>query len=164
MNNLHAPPPQHIRRTHHERIPDTARHLQCLGESARHARCRHGNTQLIHHLAETVTVFGKINRFRRSADYFYTGFRQIGCNVERRLTAELHNYTFRFLFFVNTQNIFHRKRLKVKFIRCIVIRRNCFRIAVDHDGFNTFITQSKSRVDTAIVKFNSLPDPVGTAA
>ncbi len=66
-------------------------------------------------------------------------------------------------FLIDAQHIFGCQRLKIQFVRGIVIGRNSFWIAVDHDGFKTHLFQGKRRMDTAIVKFNALTNTVGAA-
>ena len=48
--------------------------------------------------------------------------------------------------------------------RSVVIGRNGFRVAVDHDGLVPVFTHRQSSVDTAVVKLDALADTVGPAA
>ncbi len=54
--------------------------------------------------------------------------------------------------------------LEIKLVSHIKIGRDRFRVTVDHDGFVATFRGSQNSVDTTVVKFNSLPDPVGTGA
>ncbi len=84
-------------------------------------------------LTEPVTVFGKVNSLRGSPEDLHPGLCQFPGNIKRRLSAKLDDNPFGLFFFVNAQNILNGKRFKIEFIRGIIIGRNGFRIAVDHD-------------------------------
>ena len=64
MNNFHAASAQHIRGAQHQRIADAAGDFERLFQVAGHAGFGHGDAQLVHHVAETVAVFGQIDGFR----------------------------------------------------------------------------------------------------
>ena len=57
-----------------------------------------------------------------------------------------------------------RQRLKIQPVRCVIIGRHGFGIAIDHNAFNARIFQRIGRVTAAIVKFNTLPDTVRPTA
>ena len=59
---------------------------------------------------------------------------------------------------------FYGERLKVELIRSIIISRNSFGVAVNHNCLIPHLPKSKSGMDAAVVKFDSLSDTVGTAA
>lgn len=65
---------------------------------------------------------------------------------------------------IDTEHVFHGKRLKVKLIRRIVVRRNRFRVAVDDNRLKAELFQRLCRMNTAVIEFDSLPDPVRPAA
>ena len=65
---------------------------------------------------------------------------------------------------VDGEHIFVGERLEVEAVAGVVIRRDSFRVAVDHDGFVAIFTQRKRGMATAIIEFNSLPDTVRTTA
>ena len=80
--------------------------------------------------------------------------------IQRRLATKLHNHSFRFLDVDDVHHVFKRQRLEVETIGSVVIRRDCFRIAVDHDRFEARIAQRKRGMAAAIVKLDSLPDAI----
>ena len=49
-------------------------------------------------------------------------------------------------------------------VRGVVVGRNRFRVAVDHDGFITILAHGKGRVHAAIVELDALPNAVGATA
>ena len=78
--------------------------------------------------------------------------------IQRRLSAELHDHAFRFFLVVNIEHVFERERLEIKFVAGVVIGRNRFRIRVDHDGFEAELAQREGGVHAAVIKLDSLPD------
>src|SRR5208282_963601 len=85
---------------------------------------------------------------------------------QRRLTAELHDHTDRRsgrgFVFADGEHIFERERFEVEAVAGVVVGRDRLRIAVDHDGFVAVFTQRVTGVAAAVIKFNALPDAVGT--
>jgi hypothetical protein len=88
--------------------------------------------------------------------------------LERRLPAKLHDDAHQFarsLFALqNFKHVFGRQWFEIEPVRRVVIGRNGFRIAIDHDRFIAGIGQCVARVAAAIVEFDALADPVRTAA
>ena len=164
VDHFHATAAQHIGGSHHQGITYPFSDLECFFQGAGHARFGLGNTQLPHLLAKPIPVLGQIDGVRRSPDDFDPGFGQFICNVKRSLSPELHNDTFRLLFFVNAQHILYCKRLKVEFIGRVIVGGYGLGIAVDHNGLKTLIAKSKGSVYAAVVKLNPLPYPVGATA
>ena len=76
VDHFHAPAAQDIGRPDHERIADPGRHRQGLLQVAGHARLRHGDAQLAHHLTETVPVLGQVDGIRGGAQDFDAGLGQ----------------------------------------------------------------------------------------
>ena len=88
--------------------------------------------------------------------------------LERRLTAELHDHApeiaGRLLDAHDLQDVLGRQRLEVETIRGVVVGRYGLRIAVDHDGLVARFIERVDRMHTAVIEFDPLPDPVGSAA
>ena len=160
--DFHGTPTQYIRWTNHQRVSDLFCDFKGLFQVAGHTRFRLGDSKFAHQLPKSVPILGQIDGFRRCSQNFDAGFSQLIGDVQRRLPAELNNYTLWFLLFINAQNILDGQGFKIEFIRGVVIRRDGFRVAVDHDGLIPFFPNGKGGMNTAIVKFNALPNPVGT--
>ncbi len=139
VNHFHTTAPQHVGRPDHEGIADPSCNFKGLFQGTGHARLGLWNAQLAHHVPEPVAIFGKIDGFRGRSDNCNPRFGQFAGNVQRRLSAELNNHPFRLFFFIDAEHIFNSQRLKVEFVRGIVVRGYGFRIAVDHDGFEALI-------------------------
>ncbi len=61
------------------------------------------------------------------------------------------------------KNVLVGERLEVQFVRSVIVGTNCFRIGIYHDRLHPFLTQGKGGVNTAVIKFDTLTDSVGTA-
>ena len=124
--------------------------------------------QLVDQRRKAFAVFGQINGVGRCAEDRDSRLLQWPGQVQRSLPAELHNYAFQRAFGLfdskNFQHIFARQRLKIQPVAGVIIGRNSFRIAVDHDRFIARLCQCKTRMDAAIIELNPLPDAVGAAA
>ena len=114
--------------------------------------------------AEAFAIFGEIDRIRRRADDRHAGFVQTHREIQRRLAAKLDDHTVRLFDIDDVHHVFERERLEVETIRSVVISRNSFRIAVDHDRFETRFVQRERRVAAAVIKLDSLPDAVRSGA
>ena len=99
--NFHSATTENVRRTNHNRITDFFCNGKCLFYSSSHSGFWHRNLKFIHHFAEKITVFCKVdNRWRSSEDLHTVSF-QISSQVKRCLSAKLCNNTNRFFLFVN---------------------------------------------------------------
>ena len=65
---------------------------------------------------------------------------------------------------INRPHIFKRERLEVEPVAGVIVGRDSFRIAVDHDRLVTVLMQRERSVAAAIIELNSLPDAVGPTA
>ena len=80
------------------------------------------------------------------------------------MPAELDKHAFRFFLVVNVKHVLEGERLEIKFIARVVISGNGFRIRVDHDCLEPKLAQGERRMHAAVIEFNTLADPVRTAA
>jgi len=89
---------------------------------------------------------------------------QLQRKIQRRLTAELNDYSLRLFALYDGEHIFEGERFEIEAVGGIVVRRNRLWIAIYHDGFETVFAQRERGMTAAIVKFNALPDAVRPAA
>src|SRR5436853_1995945 len=164
IDNNHGTSAKHIGRTNENGIPDLTGDAPRFFQGDRGPVLGLRDVQLPKQVAKSLAIFREVDGFRRGPNDGYARGLQIEREVQRSLSTELHDHAIRFLFSDNVENVFQRERLEVKTIRCVVIRRYGFRIAVDHDGFVALFLESKRRMATAIIELDSLPDPVRAAA
>ena len=63
--------------------------------------------------------------------------------IQRSLSAKLNYHAVWFFDVDDVHHIFKRERLKVESIGCVVVGRDSFRIAVDHDGLESGFMKCK---------------------
>ncbi len=80
------------------------------------------------------------------------------------MAAVLHDHALRLFEIDDFQHVFQRERLEVQAIGGVVVGRDCFRVAVDHDGLEPVLAQRECGMHAAVVEFDALPDTVRTAA
>ena len=94
-------------------------------------------------------------------------FQRIG-EFQRRLPAQLDDdaveRAVRLLQSHDLQHILGGQRLEIEPVRGVVVGRDGFGIAVDHDRFVASFGEREAGVDTAIIELDPLPDPVRPAA
>ena len=115
-------------------------------------------------MLKAFAIFRAVNRIRTRADDGHTGRCQCFDQLQRRLATKLHNHALRLFDVDNTQHVFKGDRLEIQTIRGVVVGGNCFRIAVDHDGFVTILAHRKRGMHTAIIEFDALTDAIRAAA
>ena len=122
------------------------------------------DVELLKQAAEAVTVFGEIDGVGIGADDRYAvGFQRQG-QIERRLSAELHNDAVGLLGLEDVEDVLKSEGFEVQPVGRVVVSRHSLRVAVDHDGLDAHLLQRVGRVTTAIVELDSLSDAVGTGA
>ena len=115
-------------------------------------------------LLETLAVFGCVNHVRAGADDGHAfGFQAQG-QLQRGLTAVLHDHAHGLFFGDDFQHVFQCQRFKVQAVAGVVVGGHSFRIAIDHDGFIAVFAHGQRRMHTAVIKLNALADAVGSAA
>ena len=113
---------------------------------------------------EPLAIFGSVNGVRWcSGDVDPCILEGMG-KAERCLAAQLDDHGCGLLCIDDCQHILGRERLEVEARRRVVVRRDGFGIAVDHDGLVASILEGKGCVHTAIVELDALPDPVRSGA
>ena len=120
--------------------------------------------QIIEQFLEALAVFGCINHVGRSADNGHARFFQPQGQFQRRLTAILHDHAGGLFFIDDFQYVFECEWLEVQPVRGVVIGRDGFGVAVDHDGLIAIFTHGQRRVHAAVVELDALTYAVGATA
>ena len=111
-----------------------------------------------------VSVLCKVNGFGSCTEDIHAVFLQIICKVQRCLTAELCNNSDGLFLFMDRENIFECKRLKIELVGSIIVCGNGFGVTVYDNRLKAEFFEGKCRMNTAVVKFDTLTDSVGTSA
>src|SRR5208283_1550132 len=142
------------------------RRFDCLFHRGDHGAGSLRDVEFLQQLAEALTVFGQVDAFGRGPDDVDACGFERQRKIQRRLTAKLYDYADRrasgSFVFADGKHILERKRLEVEAVAGVVVGRDRLRIAVDHDGFVAILAQRVAGVAAAVIKFNSLPDAIGT--
>ena len=164
INDLHRSAAQHERRPHEHGIAEFLGDCHRFSFVGGNAIGGLGDVQPVQHRGEELAVFGHFNALRRGADDIDAVVLQTEGEIERCLAAELHDRAPACFPFVNVQHVFERERFEIEAITGVVIRGYGFRIAVDHDRLIAVVAKSERCVTAAVIKLNSLPDAIGSAA
>ena len=164
IHDFHGTPTQDKRGPHHHGISDLLGHLYGLLFVGGNPVVWLTQIQLFEETLEAFPVFGSVYTVRTRAQDMYTRFCQRHRDVQGCLAPELDDDTLRFFLLNDIQNILSGQRLKVEFVRGVIVCAHRLGVAVDHDALNPHLFQGKRGLDAAIVKFNALAYSVGTSA
>ena len=143
------------------------RHGHGFGQIHRRAIFRLFQAKPGQQFLKPLAVFGQINGVGRRAQNGDIGRFQRRSQFQRRLPAQLHDHPMQgaiALFHRNQlQYIFSRQWFKIQPVAGVIIGRDGFGVAIDHDGFIAHIRKRKGRMAAAIVKLDPLADAVGPA-
>ena len=113
---------------------------------------------------EALTVLGQVDRLVRRAEDAVARMLELARELERRLSAELDDHSFRPLALADRQHLLNPEWLEVEPVGRVVVGRNGLRIAVDHHRFEPELAEGARRVDAAVVELDPLADPVRAGA
>ena len=168
MHHLHRAPAKNIGRADDDRQADTGGDVARLFGGMRDAVLRLAQLQIVDQLLEPLAVFGKVDGVRAGSEDRDVRLLQRGGDLQRRLAAKLDNDAMHLagLRFAadDFDHILVGQRLEIQPVRGVIVGRHRFRVAVDHDGLVAGVGQRVAGMDTAIVEFDSLADPVRAAA
>ncbi len=135
VNDFHRAATEHITRPHDQRIADFAGERERLVGIVCDAIGRLSQAEFLDQFLESLAIFGKVDRIGRRADDRHTGGFERACELQRGLSAVLHDDAFRLFLVDDLEHVFERHRLEIQAIGSVVVGRDSLRIAVDHDGF-----------------------------
>ena len=166
-HNFHGAATQHVRWADHQREADVFGNGQGLRISGGNSVFRLLQLQLVHQRLEALAIFGQIDGVWRGAkDWNAFSFQRVG-EFQRGLAAKLHNHAVqRAVFLLNAQDFHHMLKgewLKIQAIRGVIVGRHSLWVAVDHDGFIALLGQRVAGMTAAVIKLDTLADPVWTA-
>src|SRR5260370_6412807 len=120
-DNFHRATAQHIRRPDQNRITHLRGARNCFFETACQDSVGLLETEARYHRIEPLAIFRTIDRVRSGSENGNTCTRQRHRQLERRLSAELHDYAEWLFTLYDRDYIFERQRLEVETIRDVVV-------------------------------------------
>ena len=167
IDNRHRPAAKHVRWADQHRVADLAGDLPRLLARHRQPVRRLGDPEIPEELREPLPVLREIDRVGRRADDVDASRLQVERQLQRRLTAELHdgqNLSAALLLPPDHRtDVLERERLEVEPVNRVVVGRDGLRVAVDHYRLVALLAQGEGGVAAAVVELDPLADPVGTA-
>ena len=167
VGNLHRPPPEHVARAHHDRVADARGYLLRFRDRPAGPVRRLAKPQLVEERPEPLEILGLVDCVGRRADDRDPGPLERRRELERGLAAELHDDAHELppalLRPRDGDHVLDRQRLEVEPVGGVVVGRDGFRVAVDHDRLEAGLPEAEARVDTAIVELDALTDAVRSA-
>ena len=163
-DDFHRATAEHVARAHDERKADFGREPDRFVLGARRAVRRLPQLQPLDELLEALAVFGDVDRIGARADDRHARVAERLGKLERRLATVLHDHAERLFDVHDFHDVFERERLEIQPVRRVVVGRDGFRVAVDHDGLEPVLAQRERRVHAAVVELDALADAVRTAA
>ncbi len=163
LNDLHRASAEHVGRSHKHRIANAVGHGFGFFGTARDCACGSLEFQLFEQVVEALAIFRAVDGVGRRAEDRHACFFEGNGKLERGLPTKLHDDAVRFFDGDNRKHVFEGKGFEVEAVAGVVVRRNRFGVAVDHDGFVTGFLQGKDRVNAAVVELDPLADAVRTA-
>src|SRR5579872_1305365 len=168
VSDDHGAPAENVGGPHQHWVPNSVRARNGFFDRSRHGAWSLGDIEFVEQFAEAFAIFCQIDMLWRCADNAYARGLQWQGEIQRRLSAELHNHpdrrARRRFVFAYCQHVFEGQRLEVQAVTGVVIGGDGLGIAVDHDRLVTVVAKCECRVAAAVIEFNSLPYAIGSAA
>ena len=164
VDDVHGAAAQYVGGAHDERIPDFLRfgeRFLCAGGGA---VGRLQESEFVDERLEAFAVFGAVDGIGRGADDGYARFFQGARQLERGLSAVLHDDAVGLFDARDFEHVFQRQGFEVEAVGGVEVGGDGFRVAVDHDGFDAVFAQRECGVHAAVVEFDALADAVGAAS
>ena len=133
--NLHSLTSQYIGRSYKYRITEPVCRFFCLLCLVYCLAPRSWNLTFFKDFIKKFSVLRRIHIFCICTEYRNSHLHKALCQLDGCLSAKLYYSSVRFFYIYNTFHIFRSKRFKIKLIRYIKIRTDCFRIVIDYNGF-----------------------------
>ena len=163
IDDGHGAATQHVRRAHDHRIADSLGDLECLSGRPGGAMLWHGQADLLHERSESLAILRQINSIRRRAKNGHTSLGKRPNQLEWCLATELHDDSLGLFQVADVQDMLQGEGLEVEPIAHVIVCGDGLRIAVDHDRLIAHVLQGKGGLRAAVVKLDSLADPVRAA-
>ena len=163
IHNHHGAATQHIAGAHQHRVSDAFRNFHRFLCTRCRTVGRARDLKIVEQFPEKLAVFSQVDIRGVSPYDGHPEILQRQRQCERRLAPELHDYAVGLFDIDDIEYVLKRQRLEVEAVAGVVVGGNGLRVAIDHDRFHIFRLQGERRMAAAVIKLNTLPDPVWTA-
>jgi hypothetical protein len=134
VDDVHSPAPQDVGRTDHDGISDfLCKHHRLFRVGGR-AVGRLPELEPLQQMLKPFAILRQVDGVRSRPDDWHAFRLQRSGQLQRRLPTELHDHSPRIFPVYDFEYVFQRQWLKIQAVRSVVIGRNGFGIAIDHDG------------------------------
>ena len=162
--DFHRASAEHVAGTYEDGITDFTGDVACAFGIRGDAVRRLMQFELFENRLKTFPVFGRVDHFRTGTDNVDAGGFQTTRQIERRLSAKLHDHAIGFHAVADIEDVFGGQWFEEQMIRSVIVSRNGFGIRVDHDAFDAQFLQREGSLTATVIEFNPLPDAVRSAA
>src|SRR5690606_16480485 len=133
-HDAHSLSSQHVGWANKYWITNFICHFNSLFSRSSYAIFRVWNIQFLQQVGEATTIFSQVHILERCTDDLNTELLQFFRHFQSCLTTQLNDHTFWFFMLDNLTDMLPKYRFKIEFICHIEIRRNSFRVTIDHDS------------------------------
>ena len=164
VHNLHPSPAEHITRANEYRVPNASRDGRCLVEGPRRSVVGSRQSSVRQHAAEGSSLFGEMDGGRRGAHNrdacIFEALRQSEWCLATELDDDANDGSLSLLGIDNFQDVFARQGFEIETIGGVVVRGDGFRVAIDHDRFETGVGERQCSMDARVVELDALTDAI----
>jgi hypothetical protein len=126
------------------------------------AGCR--EFEFLDQLLELLTVFGIFDRLDTCSNDGNPRVSERSRQIQWGLPTELNDHSIGLDPVEDVKHILGGERFEEQQVARVVIGTDRFRVAVDHDRFDTDLAECVAGMAAAVIEFDSLPDAVGATA
>ena len=126
------------------------------------ARRRVHDAQLVEQGGKALAVLGKVDGVGLGAHNVHAALLEHARQFKRGLAAKRHHDAVGSLNVDDIHDVLVGERLKVQAIRGVVVGRDGFGVAIDHDGLEAAGRQRVARVHAAVIELDTLANAVGS--
>ncbi len=163
VDDLHAPPPEHVRGPHHDRVAELPRDLSRLVGAPGGPEPGMRNAELRKQVPEPGAVLGEVYGVRTGAEDLDTVLLQLAGELQGALAPELQDDALGPLAPHDLQDVLGGERLEVEAGGGVVVGRDGLRVGVDHHRVVSGLFYSVARVNAGVVELDTLTDAIRPA-
>ena len=162
MRNDHILTAEHVGRTQQHRIAQLVRDLDRFLRRHDREALRTRDAALLQQLVKALSVLCRINIICGRAEDIHAGICQMACELDRRLTAELHDNAVGLFGLDDVVHILRRQRVEIQAVAGVEVGGDGLRVVVADDRLVAELFQRPDTVYRAVVKLDALPDADGS--